>query len=40
VTAFTLTYGLGAPVLAALTSRWSRNRMLLIALGGFCLAVI
>ncbi len=38
VTAFTLTYGLGAPVLAALTSRWSRTRVLVIALFGFCLA--
>jgi MFS transporter, DHA1 family, inner membrane transport protein len=38
VTAFTLTYGLGAPVLAALTSRWSRTSVLVIALGGFCLA--
>lgn len=40
VTAFTLTYGLGAPVLAALTSRWSRTRVLVIALFGFCLANI
>jgi DHA1 family inner membrane transport protein len=31
VTAFTLTYGLGAPVLAVLTSRWSRTRVLVIA---------
>jgi predicted MFS family arabinose efflux permease len=38
VTAFTLTYGLGAPVLAALTNRWSRTRVLVIALFGFCLA--
>ena len=38
VTAFTLTYGLGAPVLAALISRFPRNRILVIALGGFCLA--
>ncbi len=38
VTAFTLTYGLGAPVLAVLTSRWPRNRVLVIALFGFCLA--
>ncbi|HEY3992468.1 MAG TPA: MFS transporter [Ktedonobacteraceae bacterium] len=37
VTAFSFTYGFGAPVLAALTGRWSRNRMLLIALGAFCL---
>jgi MFS transporter, DHA1 family, inner membrane transport protein len=38
VTAFTLTYGLGAPVLAALTSRWSHTRVLVIALCGFCMA--
>ena len=38
VTAFTLTYGLGAPVFAALTSRWSPPRVLVIALFGFCLA--
>ena len=38
VTAFTLTYGLGAPVLAALTSRWPPSRVLVIALFGFCLA--
>src|SRR5215467_5983554 len=33
VTAFALTYGLGAPVLAATTSRWPRHRVLLGALG-------
>jgi predicted MFS family arabinose efflux permease len=38
VTAFTLTYGLGAPVLVALTSRWSHTRVLVIARFGFCLA--
>ena len=38
MTAFTLTYGLSAPVLAALSSRWVRNRVLIIALGAFCLA--
>jgi DHA1 family inner membrane transport protein len=38
VTAFTLTYGLGAPIFAALTSRWSSPRVLVIALFGFCLA--
>src|SRR5215469_15098548 len=38
VTAFTLTYGLGAPVFAALTNRWPRTRVLVIALFGFCLA--
>jgi MFS transporter, DHA1 family, inner membrane transport protein len=37
ITAFSFTYGLGAPLLAALTGRWSRNRVLLIALGAFCL---
>jgi MFS transporter, DHA1 family, inner membrane transport protein len=37
VTAFSLTYGIGAPVLAALTGRWARNTLLLVALGGFCL---
>lgn len=36
VTAFSFTYGFGAPVLAALTGRWSRNRVLLGALGAFC----
>src|SRR6266446_8749249 len=38
VTAFILTYGLVAPVFAALTSRWSPPRVLVIALFGFCLA--
>lgn len=38
VTIFSLTYGLGAPVLAALTGRWSPSRVLIIALGVFCLA--
>src|SRR5690348_14799027 len=37
VTVFALTYALGGPVLAVLTSRWSRNRVLVIALGAFCL---
>ncbi|GHO98273.1 MFS transporter [Reticulibacter mediterranei] len=37
VTVFSLTYGLGAPVLAALTGRWPRHRVLIIALGAFCL---
>lgn len=32
VTVFALTYGLGAPVLAALTGRWPRNRVLISAL--------
>ena len=35
VTVFSLTYGLGAPVLAALTGRFSRNRVALIALATF-----
>ncbi|MBO0783903.1 MAG: MFS transporter, partial [Ktedonobacteraceae bacterium] len=38
VTAFSLTYGLGAPLLAALTGRWSPSRVLICALGAFCLA--
>ncbi|GLV59289.1 MFS transporter [Dictyobacter sp. S3.2.2.5] len=33
VTVFSLTYGLAAPLLAALTGRWPRNRVLLGALG-------
>lgn len=33
VTAFSLTYGLGAPILAALTGRWPRHRVLMGALG-------
>ncbi|HET8844726.1 MAG TPA: MFS transporter, partial [Ktedonobacteraceae bacterium] len=33
VTAFSLTYGLGAPVLAAFTGRWPRQRVLMGALG-------
>ena len=37
VTVFSFTYGFGAPVLAALTGRWSRNRVLVVALGAFCL---
>lgn len=38
ITVFALTYGLGAPLLAALTGRWPRNRVLIGALGLFCLA--
>lgn len=38
VAAFALTYGIGAPILAALTSRWSRNRVLIGSIGLFCLA--
>src|SRR2546430_10349195 len=37
VTVFSLTYGLGAPVLAAITGRWPRNQVAMIALGAFCL---
>jgi DHA1 family inner membrane transport protein len=37
ITAFSLTYGFGAPVLAALTGRWLRTHVLLAALGAFCL---
>ena len=37
VTAFSFTYGFASPVLAALTGRWSRNRVLMVALGAFCL---
>ncbi len=40
VTAFSLTYGLGAPVLVVLTGSFSRNRVLLAALGAFCLSNI
>ncbi len=37
VTVFSFTYGFGAPVLAAIAGRWSRNRVLLGALGAFSL---
>ncbi len=37
VTAFSFTYGFASPVLAALTGRWSRNRVLMAALGIFSL---
>src|SRR5712672_1764658 len=37
VTIFSLTYGLGAPVLAALIGRFSRNMVLMVALGAFFL---
>ncbi|HYX48748.1 MAG TPA: MFS transporter, partial [Ktedonobacteraceae bacterium] len=33
ITVFALTYGLGAPVLAATTAHWPRNRVLVAALG-------
>lgn len=38
VTAFSLIYGLGAPLLAVLTARWSPTRVLIVALGLFCLS--
>ncbi|QBD79780.1 MFS transporter [Ktedonosporobacter rubrisoli] len=38
VTVFSLTYGLGAPLLAAIIGRWPRNRVLIAALGLFGLA--
>jgi DHA1 family inner membrane transport protein len=37
ITIFSLTYGLGAPLLAAFTGRWSPNRVLLGSLALFCL---
>ncbi len=40
VTVFSLTYGFGAPLLAAFSGRWSPNRVLLIALGLFGLSNI
>ena len=40
VTAFSLTYGLGAPLFAALTGRWPRTQVLLTALAAFCVANI
>lgn len=36
ITAFALVYGLGGPVLAALTGRWRRSRVMIVALGAFC----
>ena len=38
VTVFSLVYGLGAPLLAVLTARWSPTCVLIIALGLFCLS--
>ena len=38
VTAYALTYALGSPVLAALTARWRRERVTVLALAGFALA--
>nr|BBH87333.1 MFS transporter [Thermosporothrix sp. COM3] len=40
VTVFALAYAAGAPVLAAITARWPRHRVLLSSLGVFCLANI
>lgn len=37
VTIFSLTYGLGAPVLSALTGRFPRNQVLVASLTAFCL---
>lgn len=38
VTAYALTYALGSPLLAAVTAHWRRERLIVIALGGFALA--
>lgn len=38
ITAYALTYALGSPVLAALTARWRRDRVSVLALTGFALA--
>jgi predicted MFS family arabinose efflux permease len=40
ITVFSLVYGLGGPVLAALTGRWRRGRVIIVALGCFCLVNI
>ncbi len=40
ITAFALVYGLGGPVLAALTGRWRRSRVMIVALGAFCVVNI
>ncbi len=40
ITAFSLVYGLGGPVLAALTGRWRRSRVIIVALGAFCIVNI
>jgi len=40
ITSFALTYGLSAPLLAAIIGRWSRQRVLLVALLGLCLACL
>lgn len=38
ITGYALIYALGAPVLAALTARWRRGRVSVLALAGFALA--
>lgn len=38
VTLFSITYGVSAPLLMALTGRWTPTRVLMIALSAFCLA--
>src|ERR1700752_4494902 len=38
VTAFSLTYAIGAPVMAVLTAGLERRRLLAVAMGGFALA--
>ena len=40
ITSFALTYGLSAPLLAAIIGRWSQHRVLLVALLGLCLACL
>jgi MFS transporter, DHA1 family, inner membrane transport protein len=37
-TAYALTYALGSPLLAAATARWRRERVVVLALGGFATA--
>src|SRR6201990_889482 len=38
VTAFSLTYAIGAPVMAVLTAGLERRRLVAVAIGGFALA--
>ena len=38
VTAFSLAYAIGAPVMAVLTARLERRRLLVVAISGFTLA--
>ncbi|MBO0780705.1 MAG: MFS transporter [Ktedonobacteraceae bacterium] len=40
ITVFSLVYGLGGPVLAALVGRWRRSRVIIVALGAFCIVNI